>query len=690
MFSYWPVGVENRAAIRTSIAALAAILIAFKFHLQTPYWAGMTVIVVTNLYTGSIIDKAMMRIIGTICGAFLGFYLAGIVANSFFLYLLACFLIIAISVYYYQYSRYGYAYLLGALCALIILSQITINPQNAFFVAIWRPVEIGLGVVVSALSVYLIFPNHLKDSMLKQVDELYCDFAAELNQLLLELSEGRCDVDALLLANLKLKKKIRKAMDLIDVMNHELGVSASLVDKLRVVLDSFMAMTRQIHFLISIPLTPSELSKIQGLSVSLVASAMSDDLTHLQAAFSKNTESFELHTAQAIEVLERQSAIHNKSKKINGSFVYSFITVLHELYQSFLIMHSQVMPNHIIIEKTQPKQYKAITRQHRMRADIELIKHSIKAGLSVLLALCFWMVSNWPGGINGIISSLMISIRKNLFEMKNIMIHRIIGCTLGGGLALVSLAVVEMNLYDLVILLFLAVWGFTYFMFKYPKYAYIGLQANIALIIALAQEGGPPTLLDPPLQRLAGVFIGISASFIVANVLWRADVWSQLARYLKRLRTYELFNLRQVLLCSDEDKTLHELGNLFWLTRGLLESLSDAKLSPKKQEQLSTLRQEFDSLVIIQATISAIFLSINRAVAHKTAAVFGLDLLCLEHTVVSVLEEQDKTQADELSKELKLYISKIEKKARSFKIEGFELRQLQAYLNALKQLISVG
>ncbi|MGL6029662.1 MAG: FUSC family protein [Legionella sp.] len=161
----WPKTVEQRAALRTAIAALTALLISFKFHLQTPYWSGMTVVVVANLYTGSVIDKAMMRIIGTVAGALLGLYLVGIVANSFFLYLVCCFLIISVCVYCYHYSsNYGYAYLLAALCAFIVISQIALDPQNAFWVAIWRPVEIAIGVVVAAISTYAVFPNHLKDN----------------------------------------------------------------------------------------------------------------------------------------------------------------------------------------------------------------------------------------------------------------------------------------------------------------------------------------------------------------------------------------------------------------------------------------------------------------------------------------------------------------------------------------------
>lgn len=327
-----------------------------------------------------------------------------------------------------------------------------------------------------------------------------------------------------------------------------------------------------------------------------------------------------------------------------------------------------------------------LNKKQRLRSDYDLIKHSIKAGLSVILALGFWLISNWPGGLNGIISSLIISIRKNLFEMKNISVHRLIGCFLGGGVALLSLLIFEMNLYDLILVLFFFVWGFSYFMFKWPQYSYIGLQANIALIISLAQEGGPPVLLDPPLQRLGGIIIGIVASFIVANVLWRSDVWTILTRYLDKLYGYMAFNLNQVLLVSGEQLTLHDLANLFWISRGLIESLTDEHLTVKKQGKLTELTQKFESLVITQATISHILVTIDREKANSTAALFNLDLPVYEDHLVALYEQHDKAGGQALGLKLQEFLSGIEKKTAYSKIEDNELRNFLAYVNALNHL----
>ena len=119
----FPKTAENRAALRTAIATVIAIVLAFALHLDKPYWSGMTVVVLANLYTGNILDKAVMRLLGTFFGAWSGFFLAGFIANSFFLYFLMNFFIIAMAVYYYNFSR---------LFRFVVI-VVTINGSNILF-----------------------------------------------------------------------------------------------------------------------------------------------------------------------------------------------------------------------------------------------------------------------------------------------------------------------------------------------------------------------------------------------------------------------------------------------------------------------------------------------------------------------------------------------------------------------------
>jgi len=675
----WPQTIENRAALRTAIAALAAVLISFSLHLQTPYWSGMTVVVVSNLYTGSIIDKAMMRIIGTIAGAFLGIYLASLVVNSFLLYLLTCFLVVTVSVYYYNLSTYGYAYLLGALCTFIVVAQLAIDPHNAFYVAIWRPVEIGIGVLVSAISAYCIFPNHLKDNIREQLDSLFTDLITDFTLLETTLQQDNIDFTPIEEKNLALKKKVRKAVELIGAMNREIGITRARVDELRAILDTFYALSRQMQYLVITMAQTKDKQALHTLDLQPLFHAIRHDLMELRLTFINSSgEGIQLQTEQALTALDKDLESASKQLPVNSDFMYSLIHFLQQVGGHLVTIQSLLAHTPTTVEPT----YKAISKIERLRSDPDLIKQCIKAGLAVILALSFWLVSNWPGGLNGIISSLIISIRKNLFEMKNTSVHRLLGCTLGGGLALLSLYLFELNLYDFVCVIFLGVWVFTYFMFKWPRYAYIGLQANIALIISLAQEGGPPVLLDPPLQRLGGIVIGIVASFIVGNFLWRSDALTVLNRYVNKLHLYLTFNLKQVLLVSGKTKSLHDLANLFWISRGLIESLAEERLKPKKQEWYAALSKRFESVVIIQAAISHILATVDRENAHTTAKALELDLPAEEQKLVALYEQGDAEGGKAFGQELMAFMGGQS----SCGIGDASLRNLWAYLNALNQL----
>lgn len=654
--------IEHRAALRTSVAALAAIMIAFALHLDTPYWAGMTVVVVANLYTGSILDKAMMRIMGTVAGAILGFYLAGLVVNSLLLYFLSCFLVIALSVYYYNLSTYGYAYLLGALCVFLVIAQLAMNPQNAFFVAIWRPVEIALGVVVSAISAYLVFPNHLKSNVESEFAALVDAFVQQNAQLFEALEQDSSPFDAILTSNLALKRRIRKSVELLGALRREAGVSQEYLDEWRLFLDTLFQLARQTQWLL---LFRSE-HPMNGIKSALFP-ALEHDFQAIKAAFREH---------QPLEIpLEFPTAflVYATNAPPNDELSHALNDYLSQLQRSLetftlLLTHQTA---------SLPQKRATISREDRLQGDVDLVKHSIKAGLAVILSLMFWMVSNWPGGLNGIISSLLISIRKNLYEMQNISLHRVAGCVIGGGIALIALAVIEMNLYDLCVLLFVCVWAFSYFMFKMPHYAYVGLQANIALIITLAQQGGPPVLLDPPLQRLGGIFIGIAASFIVANLIWRPDVKTILNRYLSKLERYIHYNAHQLLQVPQTQQKLHDLSSLFWNTRGLIESLSDAK-----KGQLEEFTHRFEQLVLIQAILSHINFNTNRAAAHALAEQNQWPLSMVEHQVLQLIEEgrcDDKSYIEQTIETMKSALQNLD-------INADEKRAVLGYFLSLGQL----
>lgn len=227
IFKLFPKTLENRAALRTAIATLIAVLIAFFLHLDKPYWSGMTVVILANVYTGSIIDKAILRIVGTVIGACMGYFLAGLVVNSLLLYLLANFLLISLAVYYYNFSPHAYAYLLGALAAFFVISQLAVSSDEAFYVAIWRSVEIALGVLVSAVAALFIFPNKIQDSLINDVNSIFDQLSDLLDQLHQLLLMDKSSIQELSTNNFQLRKKIKNRLKSLDLCDESWELSAN-------------------------------------------------------------------------------------------------------------------------------------------------------------------------------------------------------------------------------------------------------------------------------------------------------------------------------------------------------------------------------------------------------------------------------------------------------------------------------
>lgn len=676
-----PKTLENRAALRTAIAALLAVLLAFKFHLETPYWSGMTVVITANLYTGSVISKALMRVIGTIAGAVLGFVAAGFVVNSFLLYLLTSFLLVAVAVYYYNLSNYAYAWLLGALTALIIISQLAVDPQSIFYVAVWRCVEIALGVLVASLSALTIFPNPIKKIVGEQFDALLADLAKNLQQFYICIMEDCKDVQSLAEANLQLKKSCRKVTDLIGAMPKDPGIKKETIDRYRALLELVYQLTRWFQYQINQPISLSSLPV--HLPVKELFDAVEQDLSALRAAMKgKKIIPESLQLSDSIRLFEEQFKKMGANSADSAESLYALNHFMRQVEHNIADMKLLLQGSE---PETQPSIY--INARKRLRNDPDMIKHCLKAGVTVLLALLIWLASSWPGGLKGIISSIIISVRKNLYEMKNVSTHRFIGCFLGGGSALISLSLLRMDLFDFIFILSLFVWLFSFFSFKYPQYAYIGLQANIALIITLAQGGGPPVELAPPLERLAGILMGIFASFTVGNVLWRADAFSILQRYLKKLFYYLRENIQILLLDHKESAPLHDLTNLFWISRGLIEALMSEKLSEKKQEQLASLQQRFEHFTVLQATVSYARTSIDIRKARALAMHYALPLASVENGIADLYQEGKKANVGLIEEKLHACFTSFRQTFLSADIADEDRRHLMAYLHILRQVL---
>ncbi len=98
-------------------------------------------------------------------------------------------------------------------------------------------------------------------------------------------------------------------------------------------------------------------------------------------------------------------------------------------------------------------------------------------------------------------------------------VKRLIGCGLGGGIAVALLALPLDSLPLWLAALFAGLWLFGWLESSTRGIGYAGIQAALAFIIVLVQGEGPPVSLIPALNRLAGIVLGLlillGVSFVV-------------------------------------------------------------------------------------------------------------------------------------------------------------------------------
>jgi uncharacterized membrane protein YccC len=125
-------------------------------HSDEPWWAAITAFMVTKATPVEAIAKGIMRVAGSIVGAFVALVVLRLFLYQSLPFLFCLFLLSCIGLFGFVTSRHGYAWLIGAVTACLVMLMSFNAPQNAFDIAVNRVIDVVIGTVaafiVSALS----------------------------------------------------------------------------------------------------------------------------------------------------------------------------------------------------------------------------------------------------------------------------------------------------------------------------------------------------------------------------------------------------------------------------------------------------------------------------------------------------------------------------------------------------------
>jgi uncharacterized membrane protein YccC len=148
-------GPRARGALRTALATVLATLLAFALHLDNPWWAAITGVVLVQPNAAATLSRSVDRVIGTAIGAAIGFVGSATIADHLlFLALVAgC---TGLVIYAQERAQHGYAFLLGGITVVLVMFGSLAQPGAALHLAVYRALEIFVGVIVACAVDYAL------------------------------------------------------------------------------------------------------------------------------------------------------------------------------------------------------------------------------------------------------------------------------------------------------------------------------------------------------------------------------------------------------------------------------------------------------------------------------------------------------------------------------------------------------
>lgn len=161
-------------ALRTTIASLVALAIAFWMELGQPQWAAMTVWIVAQNSRGMSLSKGRWRIIGTFAGMISGVALVSMAPQApwMFFVLLALWLGFCSGAATMTQNFRGYAWVLAGYTGAIIALSAVNQPDHVFNIAVERGTYILLGVVCEMVAGMVCVPGAARQARQELQDRL--------------------------------------------------------------------------------------------------------------------------------------------------------------------------------------------------------------------------------------------------------------------------------------------------------------------------------------------------------------------------------------------------------------------------------------------------------------------------------------------------------------------------------------
>lgn len=148
------------SAAQTALAFALTYALAFYWNLDRPFWAGFTVLMVSLPSIGQSLQKGVLRMFGTLIGAAVGLLLLSLFAQERIVLLSVLSIYMCMMLFFMLANAYySYVFFISIIVTLIIVLMAAHQPQDAFYLSVYRTEETTLGIAVYTAVTLLFAPR---------------------------------------------------------------------------------------------------------------------------------------------------------------------------------------------------------------------------------------------------------------------------------------------------------------------------------------------------------------------------------------------------------------------------------------------------------------------------------------------------------------------------------------------------
>ncbi|MEX2962275.1 FUSC family protein [Microbulbifer sp. TYP-18] len=266
-----PISRSSKEAIKVAGALTIVYGVALGLDWDKPYWAGFAVVVCSQINLGQSINRAFMRIGGTIVALLVSWTIFGIFPQDRWLFMIALSSWVGICIYFLQESKFEYFWTVGAFVTLVLWDATGGDFSLTFEKGILRIQETLLGVVVYSLVAVLIWPNRSRPELDKasiELAEQQCEFSSRCFSKIYDRHKTR-DLSQQRLDLIQADAQLRSAIEDASVDSYEIwesrrqwrhyGSRATVVTQALLKFEESLAITKRLYI-------PDFLPNIKNLS----------------------------------------------------------------------------------------------------------------------------------------------------------------------------------------------------------------------------------------------------------------------------------------------------------------------------------------------------------------------------------------------------------------------------------------